>query len=303
MISAFRDFLIDFDPNADTEFVAGAYVSRGRSPQGQLSLAPGQIKLAIGPAARARISSPPLISCLMPTRDRFEQVQFAVAAFRRQTWPNRELIVLDQNRDGRLANWIQSLDDPTIRLFPLPGVREPLGTIRNLTVDISSGTFLCNWDDDDMQHPARLEIAAAAIAATNAVVCTLIRETVWIPAIQGFGVRQIWPYVNTVMVHRATNLRYLPLPRGEDVPPVHGLIAQGRAIMLDLPELYLYVMHGRNTADARGLAARWQNSTERSEGAASASTFAQLSRIYPVAEYLATLPAGPAPVLMSAAPA
>jgi hypothetical protein len=289
MISAYRDFLIDFDPRADTEFVVTAYGSRGRTPEGHLSLVRGQVKLAIGPRARAAVPNPPLISCLMPTKNRFEQVKFAVASFRAQTWPNKELIVLDQNVDQRLADWIRAQNDPAIRLFALPGVREPLGTIRNLTLDVSRGSLFVNWDDDDMQHPARLEIAAAAIAATNAVICTLIRETVWVPAIAGFGVREIWPYVNTVMAARAVNMRYLPLPRGEDVPPVHNIIAQGRAVMLDLPELYLYVMHGRNTAAAPGLAQRWHNSTERTEGEASRSTLAQLSRIYPISAYAAGL--------------
>jgi hypothetical protein len=285
MDSESRQALFDYRGDTDLEFVASAFVTRGRDAAGNLNLEPTAVRLAIGPRARPR--NPPLVSCLMPTRNRFDQVKFAVDSFRRQTWPNKELIVLDQNRDDRLKNWLNGLNDPRIRVFHLPGAREPLGTLRNLTIDVSSGPLLCAWDDDDLHHPARLEIEIAAMVATRFVACTLIRETVWTPSRQRVGVRKAWPYCNTVVTLRNQNLRYPPRQINEDVPAVHAILARSPAILLDLPELYVYVVHGRNTCTPEFLEGQWAEASDRTEGAASQPVLARLGRVYPVAEYAA----------------
>jgi hypothetical protein len=285
-----RDALLDYREGADLEFVAPAFVTRGRDAQGNLKLDPTEVRLAIGPRARPR--TPPLISCLMPTKNRFEQAQFAVDSFRRQTWPNKELVVLDQNRDDRLKNWLEAQRDPRIRVFHLPGAQEPLGTIRNLTIDLSSGLLLCAWDDDDLHHPARLEIEIAAMAATGFVACTLIREVMWNPSLARVGIRKRWPYCNTVVTLRNQNLRYPPWPVGEDVPAVHAILARSSAILLDLPELYVYVVHGTNTCTPAFLEGQWGEASERTEGAASQAVLARLGRVYPLAAYAAADTAG-----------
>jgi glycosyltransferase involved in cell wall biosynthesis len=285
----FHEELLAYRGDAETEVSANAYLSVGKNADGSLTPSPGKMKLVISPAKR--VPSLPLISCLMPTKNRFEQAKMAVASYRRQTWPNRELIVLDQNPDDRLGQWIATLGDQSIRYTHMPGLAEPLGTIRNRTVQMSSGALLCVWDDDDMQHPARLEIATAAMSASKAAACVLVREVVWMPQKRRIGLRQARFYCNTLLAMRGVGVHYPPIQRGEDMVALQAILAKNRVIWLDLPELYVYVVHGRNTWDEVNMERSWEKASHREEGAASDTTLAQLSRIYPMTDY-ATLLAG-----------
>src|SRR5262245_1687646 len=50
---------------------------------------------------------PPRISCLMVTRDRYELARQAIQDFRQQTYPNRELLIVDDDEDERLAHDVE----------------------------------------------------------------------------------------------------------------------------------------------------------------------------------------------------
>jgi hypothetical protein len=279
------------EPPFDRDFagVAPAFLMQGRNARGQLVMQPANLQLAFGP--RARPVAPPLISCLMPTRGRFEQAKFAVTSFRRQTWPNRELVVLDQNRDMRLAEWIWSLADPAVRVVSLPGASEPLGALRNLSIDMSSGDLICVWDDDDLQHPLRLELAFAAMSAARVPACLLAREIMWVPGRRRVGLRRVRPFCNSLLTLRTTGLRYPPLTRSEDVPAVHALLARHAAVALDLPQLYVYIVHGANVSIPGFLDHEWSVATDRAEGSAAQSRLAELSSVYPFAGYVAAIQA------------
>ena len=49
-------------------------------------------------------SAPPLISCLMLTRGRLVPTRFAIDCYRRQTWPNRELVIVCDDPDSELPD-------------------------------------------------------------------------------------------------------------------------------------------------------------------------------------------------------
>lgn len=95
----------------------------------------------------------PLISALMPTRDRRQYIPGAVSCFLNQTWPNKELIVLDSG------------DDPVGDLMPpTPAVRyvrlkdkPTIGAARNIACSLARGEFFVHFDDDDISHPLRLK--------------------------------------------------------------------------------------------------------------------------------------------------
>src|SRR5688572_27292639 len=137
-------------------------------------------------------SDPPLISCLMLTRGRLVPTRFSIDCYRRQTWPNRELVVVCDDPDSELPWYIATLGDPTIRyVLTDPDV---IGALRNVTVDASQGTFLSVWDDDDLYHPERLEFQYAALTANRAAAHFLSRWLIWWPARRQFVLskRRYW---------------------------------------------------------------------------------------------------------------
>jgi hypothetical protein len=288
MIAAFHPELLRYRGGSDFEVSASGYLSRGISAAGELQRVPVNFRLSIGPS---RLSGPlPLISCLMPTKNRFEQVKLAVHSFRTQTWPNRELIVMDQNQDGRLAAWIQSLNDPSIHVHRMPGTREPLGMIRNRSLALASGALLCGWDDDDLQHPARLEIAVAAMVAAKASVCLLDRQAIWGPVDRRVAVTAPDRLCcGSILVARSAGLWYVPTPIGEDMPAVIDVLRRYQGVMLDLPELYVRIVHGRNTCAPQYLEGRWRTATELVTGNATEPVLAELAQVYPIAEYAAAI--------------
>ena len=74
----------------------------------------------------------------------------AVREFLAQTWPNRELVVI--NASG------VSIDaqDSRVREFAVPPAS--LGALRNRGIDEALGGWFVPWDDDDLYHPQYLEL-------------------------------------------------------------------------------------------------------------------------------------------------
>jgi glycosyltransferase involved in cell wall biosynthesis len=112
---------------------------------------------------------PPLISCIMPTRDRGDYVVQAVRYFQRQDYPDRELILVDDSRDD-LAPRLPA--DPRIRCVRTPPGLS-IGAKRNRAVRLARGEIIAQWDDDDWYGDQRLSAQAAPLLAGQADVTGL----------------------------------------------------------------------------------------------------------------------------------
>jgi glycosyltransferase involved in cell wall biosynthesis len=113
------------------------------------------------------MTTTPLVSCIMPTRNRRPFVAQAVRYFLRQDYPAGELIVLDDGEDavGDLIPAGGRIRDKRLEQ------RLPLGEKRNLACRLSRGKFIAHWDDDDWSSPNRPSEQAAHLQATGAGVC------------------------------------------------------------------------------------------------------------------------------------
>jgi glycosyltransferase involved in cell wall biosynthesis len=95
----------------------------------------------------------PLVSCLMPTYNRREFIPRAIRNFQAQTYPNLELIVVDDGTD-RIADLIPR-DDDRIKYF-FSDDRDFHGQKMNLAFEFSRGDFGVVFDDDDCYSPDRV---------------------------------------------------------------------------------------------------------------------------------------------------
>lgn len=107
----------------------------------------------------------PLVSCIMPTRNRRVFIRQALAYFERQHYPNCELIIVDDG-DDQVADLIPS-EDPRIRYVSLPG-HVSIGAKRNHACQIAHGAIIAHWDDDDWYAPHRLEHQIAPLLSEQA---------------------------------------------------------------------------------------------------------------------------------------
>ena len=212
-------------------------------------------------AAAAALDPPPLVSCLMVTRGRPELARRAVACFRRQTWDERELVIVDDGPDDTLADWVRGLDDPRVRVVRLPDEGLALGELRNRAVAAARGAFLAQWDDDDLSDPRRLAVELGAIAAAGADAALLVRHILWQPGRRRLGVSTHRPWEGSLVVRREALPPYPALRRGEDTPVVETIARERRLAALDAPWLYAYVAHGGNTFGVDHFERHWQAAT------------------------------------------
>jgi glycosyltransferase involved in cell wall biosynthesis len=110
-----------------------------------------------------------LVSCLMPTKDRRQFVPGAIECFQRQTYPERELIILDDGEDS-IADLIPR--DPRIVLIRW-GVGD-VGAKRRICAEVAIGGLLAYWDDDDWHGPRRLEVQINAMRERDAQLSFLV---------------------------------------------------------------------------------------------------------------------------------
>lgn len=96
---------------------------------------------------------PPLVSCVLPTKDRASYIGQAIRCFQAQTYPNKELVIAD-NGDDHTEKLIPS-NDPTVRYVRVFGTRTT-GEMRNLCGMYSKGEILCHFDSDDWSAPTRV---------------------------------------------------------------------------------------------------------------------------------------------------
>src|SRR5271166_6054434 len=131
-------------------------------------------------------SSLPLVSCIMPTRNRRWAVPRAIQYFLHQDYPNRELLIVDDGTD-RIGDLIPG--DSRIRYFELPRPAST-GAKRNFACTNSKGTLIAHWDDDDWYAPWRLTYQVEQLLQANADICGLDRVLFYAPKEE-----KAWEYV------------------------------------------------------------------------------------------------------------
>lgn len=102
----------------------------------------------------------PLISVVMPTRNRADHLRRAVASVLAQRHTNFELVVVDDGSTDNTLDVLSALDNARIRVVRTGGVGQ--AAARNLGVDAARGSLICYLDDDNTMHPGWLSAIAWA---------------------------------------------------------------------------------------------------------------------------------------------
>lgn len=112
-----------------------------------------------------KLDSLPKISCLMITApNRLEYLQRSYQCFCDQTYPNRELVIInDGPSEYQQAITELVADRSDVRLIFLKGMNYTLGALRNIGVALCKGDIYVQWDDDDFNAPERLMMQGARL--------------------------------------------------------------------------------------------------------------------------------------------
>ena len=111
----------------------------------------------------------PLVSIVIPTRNRPDYLRQALASAARQSYPNLEIIVHDNASDSDPAPIIEAIADPRVRLFRN---EQDLGITGNVAAALrkASGEFVAILGDDDVWEPAFVATLVAPMAADEDIV-------------------------------------------------------------------------------------------------------------------------------------
>lgn len=111
-------------------------------------------------------NSAPLVSCVLPTKNRARFIPQAIRCYQAQTYPHKELLIIDNGLDGTEA--LIPRDDPSIRYYRITG-SHVTGYMRNVCGHYAQGEILCHFDSDDWSAPERVADQVARLGVTGVV--------------------------------------------------------------------------------------------------------------------------------------
>lgn len=202
----------------------------------------------------------PRATCLMPTRNRRAFVRIGIELFRRQTFRDVELLIVDDG-DDPVADI--ATGDERIRYIRLPS-RLNIGAKRNLGCREARGESIVHWDDDDWSGPERVAQQVAALDGSGADICGLDSLIYWDPAADRAWRytyplnRKPWVAGNTLCYRRSFWER-MPFPEiqiGEDARFVWQA-RPGQVARVNDDRFFVGLAHSDNTSPKRTDSALW----------------------------------------------
>ena len=115
---------------------------------------------------RAEAVAEPEVSVVIPTRDRPQLLERAVAGVLRQEGVSVEVVVVDDGSPDRKAE-APSLEDPRVRVLRNDGPPS-VSTARNCGIRHANGEWVAFLDDDDLWSPRKLRLQLDAMSRAGA---------------------------------------------------------------------------------------------------------------------------------------
>lgn len=198
----------------------------------------------------------PLISCLCVTRKKPKLLERAISCFTYQVYPQKELIIVYEDDDDYTINFINDLklsqrnDIKLVLVKSIP--KTSLGKLRNIGINVASGTYICQWDDDDWYHCCRLTYKYKALKENGKTGSVLTQWLVFntIENKAYLSNRRVWEGSILCEKDILQSKPYDDKSMGEDTPTIDYLVSTNSLYLIrDNPVIYIYVYHGNNTWD------------------------------------------------------
>lgn len=196
----------------------------------------------------------PMISCLCVTWGRPALLERSIALFNKQTYSNKQLVVVCRSEDTATLKLLYQTNQKNIKIVPvLNAGQRKLGELRNFSIENSDGEYVCQWDDDDWYHPERINSQYTAIVESGKrgsilsfiLMFDVNKKNAYL------STRSTWE--NSFMCERRIldekGIKFPALNRAEDTAFINELLSLNALVPLVRPELYIYNNTGANTCD------------------------------------------------------
>lgn len=100
--------------------------------------------------ARADVPAGPLVSVIMPTRNRAEKLPTAIGSILDQSYGLLEVVVVDDGSEDETWDVLTAWEDARVR--PIRGEQSGVAAARNRGLDEARGSIVAYLDDDNLMH-------------------------------------------------------------------------------------------------------------------------------------------------------
>jgi glycosyltransferase involved in cell wall biosynthesis len=114
-----------------------------------------------------RLASQPLVTAIIPTRNRPDAVVKAVRSALSQSYRKIEVIVVIDGEDPMTRDRLNAIGDPRLRVIDL-AVNVGGSEARNIGIRAAHGAWIALLDDDDEWHPGKIVLQITAALSANA---------------------------------------------------------------------------------------------------------------------------------------
>lgn len=203
---------------------------------------------------------------MITAKGRFEYFRRSYQNYVDQTYPNKELVIVNDeisDYQKQIADFVADRNDV---LLVFLRQRYTLGNLRNLSIRLCSGDIFAQWDDDDFNMPERLSVQYNWLSKHSYQVCYLtdqlhyyfdLRELYW----ESWQLFQSGNHIKyslipgTIMAYtKDFNFHYPVLgdqaKAGEDTVLSDQIVDAGVVTLLsNFGFLNVYSYHGKNVYD------------------------------------------------------
>jgi glycosyltransferase involved in cell wall biosynthesis len=198
----------------------------------------------------------------MVTANRKRLARRSIECFRRQTYPETELVIVDDG-DEDYSSLLEGIPRTRyVRIEKAEG--NVLGHLRNISLEAAQGEIITQWDDDDWYHPDRLQ-RQASVLAQGYDACCLTGALMHLDTPAFFD----HPYLGylaagvpgSIMHVRDEAIRYPETRRAEDSVYLDHWIKSRRYLLMPRSESHLFIrcFHGSNTWEVEHFLTRMRN--------------------------------------------
>lgn len=215
------------------------------------------------PAQETQNDTHPKVSCLTVTADRKHLMRRSVKCFQNQTYPNKQLVIIDDG-DQDLDDILASLAADQVKYIKLEKKPEnTLGKLRNRSLEEADGEFLVQWDDDDWYHPERITTQAKSLKDGYDACCLsgALMHLDEEPYMHHPYVGYLPDGIPGSIMHRANaDIRYPHTRRAEDTVYLNEWMEK-KYLQLpnDYSHLFIRCYHGNNTWEKNHFLRRIRN--------------------------------------------
>lgn len=192
----------------------------------------------------------PLVSCLCISKNT-HLLSRSIECFQKQSYANKELLIVYSTSNTPTGELLAKINDPQIRSFAVTDFEKiTLGELRNLSVEKSNGQYFCQWDDDDWYYRTRIECQMDGLLRSCKKASILVYEIVFHEQSKTAYRSPMRPWEHSIICEKSffsKSLNYSAKNMGEDADFVNKLLKKKEVYPVVMPQLYIYVYHGRNT--------------------------------------------------------